>query len=337
MAISDYIGDDYQLFGALRYSLTEGKGKGMDFLHLKNGKGLEMDVSLSRNGDISSLVYRGVNLSYLSSVGYVAPSYYDDSGNGFLKSFTAGFLTTCGLTTFGTPSFDEGEALPLHGTIGNIPVSNSTYEIEGDKIVIKTLTKDETIFSHKLILNRRVEMNLKSNSFRLIDRVENRGDKESPLMVLYHMNLGYPLLDEDLLLFINKKSVRGRTLAAQNHLDTALAMERPQAGYEERCYYYQMKEKAFASVFNPHLGFGLKISYSSSSLPSFTEWKMMGVRDYVLGLEPGTNFPDGRAEVRKQNALTLLKPKESREFEIEVEILESKKQYDDLVKGESLC
>lgn len=322
MPIRDYLGDEYQLFGAKRFALTEGQAKGMEFLHLKNGKGLEMNLSLDRNGDISSLSYKGMNLAFLSPCGYVHSSYYDGKGMGFLKSFTAGFLTTCGLTTFGSPSIDEGEELPLHGTIANAPVSNSSYEVLDTEIVTKTLTKDEHIFSHKLALQREIRLSLENNSFLIKDVVENRGDRAAPLMLLYHMNLGYPLLDEDVSLYISNKSVRPRNEESKKHMDTRLLIEKPQKEFVERCYYYEMEEDPFAVLVNKKLGFGLKISYKKDTLPCFTEWKMMGIRDYVLGLEPGTNFPDGRSEARKEGTLQFLKPNEKREFNIRVDIVE---------------
>lgn len=322
MPIRDYLGDEYQLFGAKRFALTEGQAKGMEFLHLKNGKGLEMNLSLDRNGDISSLSYKGMNLAFLSPCGYVHSSYYDGKGMGFLKSFTAGFLTTCGLTTFGSPSIDEGEELPLHGTIANTPVSNSSYEVLDTEIVTKTLTKDEHIFSHKLALQREIRLSLENNSFLIKDIVENRGDRAAPLMLLYHMNLGYPLLDEDASLYISNKSVRPRNEESKKHMDTRLLIEKPQKEFVERCYYYAMEEDPFAVLVNKKLGFGLKISYKKDTLPCFTEWKMMGIRDYVLGLEPGTNFPDGRSEARKEGTLQFLKPNEKREFNIRVDIVE---------------
>ncbi len=49
-------------------------------------------------------------------------------GDGFLKSFTAGFLTTCGLEGAGAPSVDEGEAVPMHGTISNTPAERVYWE-----------------------------------------------------------------------------------------------------------------------------------------------------------------------------------------------------------------
>lgn len=334
MKTNDYIGDDYQLYGAYAYERLEGKPKGMTFYHLKNGKGLEMDVSLDRNADISSLSYKGMNLSYLSPCGHVGSQYYDDKGNGFLKSFTAGFLTTCGLTTFGSPSIDEGESLPLHGTIGNTPTSHAYYSVNEENIEIQSLTKDETIFSHKLILEREIVLSLSSNHFVIHDKVTNRGDKPSPLMLLYHMNLGYPFLDEDLLLNIPSLSIRGRTPNAENTINTAFKMEKPTAGYVERCYYHKMKGRAHVYAFNKKLNIGLSLSYDTKEFPCLTEWKMMGKRDYVLGIEPGTNYPDGRETARKEKALIFLNPEESKQFEIEVEIFEGYETYKELTKEE---
>ena len=68
-------------------------------------------------------------MGYFSPAGYVAPAYYQDWGTNFLKSFTAGFLTTCGLTAVGNPCLDAGEALPLHGTISNVPAEHISWAV----------------------------------------------------------------------------------------------------------------------------------------------------------------------------------------------------------------
>lgn len=83
-------------------------------------------------------------MSYMSPCGYVAPSYYDSIGTNWLKSFTAGFLTTCGLEAVGSPCVDAGETLPLHGTIGNLPCEQAYWTEEEDALVVHTVTKDET-------------------------------------------------------------------------------------------------------------------------------------------------------------------------------------------------
>ena len=121
MKINPYIGHASQLCGVEEVRLVGGKGDGMRLLQLRNAAGLEMTISADRCADISRLVFKGDNMGYFSPNGYVAPTYYDDKGNGWLKGFTAGFLTTCGLTAVGSPCTDAGEELPLHGTIGNTP------------------------------------------------------------------------------------------------------------------------------------------------------------------------------------------------------------------------
>ena len=320
--MNPYVGNTKQIRGCEKFARLEGKAAGMEFYRLRNGKGLEMEISLSRNGDISSLSYKGMNLSYLSPCGYVGPAYYDDKGDGFLKSFTAGFLTTCGLTTFGSPSCDEGEELPLHGNIGNEPTSQAFYEEKENEIVVKTLTRDERIFGRKLVLRRTIRLDLEENRFALEDTVSNEGDQPTPLMVLYHMNMGYPLLDEDSQFTCSYSSIQGRNEHASRYIDSAFHMEKPQAGYQERCYYFPQKERGHASIYQPKLNVGLAMNFDARELPCLTEWKMMGIRDYVLGIEPGTNFPDGRKEVRAQGKLQNLEPGESRTLHLEISIFE---------------
>ena len=54
----------------------------------------------------------------------------------------------------------------------------------------------------------------------------------------------------------------------------------------------------------------------------FTEWKMMGRRDYVLGLEPGNCHPDGRDVMRKEGTLKFLHPGEAITYEVTVTLYE---------------
>ena len=122
-----YIGHENQIYGVEEMRLVGGKADGMRILNVRNASGLEFTVSLDRCADISRLNFKGDNMGYFAPCGYVAPQYYDDKGAGFLKSFTAGFVTTCGLTAVGNPCTDDGEELPLHGTISHVPAENVCY------------------------------------------------------------------------------------------------------------------------------------------------------------------------------------------------------------------
>ena len=136
--MNKYIGHDSQLFGIEEHRLIGGNGDGMRLYEINNGKGLELTVSPDRNGDISRLRFKGINMSYMSPCGYVAPAYYDSIGSNWLNSFTAGFLTTCGLNGVGTPCNDNGEDIPLHGSIANTPCDRAYFyeEDQAGKLIL---------------------------------------------------------------------------------------------------------------------------------------------------------------------------------------------------------
>ena len=316
--MNSYIGHDSQCYGIEEHRLVGGKGDGMRLLEVNNGKGLELTISLDRCADISRLRFGGINMSYFSPCGYVSPAYYDPRGTGWLKSFTAGFLTTCGLQAVGSPCVDEGEELPLHGSIANTPAEQVMWYEENGELVIRALVKDEVIFARKLRLYREYHVSLEENSFRICDTIENTGDTTQPVEILYHMNMGYPLLDEDSIVEIPSDNVTARDAHAEEDIANWMHMIRPEAGYVERCYYHTFEKEGKASIYQPKIGKGLTISFDPKQLDCFVEWKMMGVRDYVLGLECGNCYPDGRDVMRKTGRLKFLEAGEKVAYEVRV-------------------
>ena len=149
--MNSYIGHPFQVYGVEEYTLSGGRKEGNKILHVKNGLGLDMTISLSRGGDIVSLTYKGVNVSYLTPNGQVNPAYYDDRQDGWIKTFQGGFLTTCGFNNVGTSCEDENGKYPLHGSINQLPIENYSYDlIDDEHIDIRLVSLDESIFSRKL-------------------------------------------------------------------------------------------------------------------------------------------------------------------------------------------
>ena len=64
--------------------------------------------------------------------------------------------------------------------------------------------------------------------------------------------------------------------------------------------------KGEAKIYSPEIDTSLSLNYDTCELPFFTEWKMMGVHDYVLGVEPGNTLPDGRDVMRAKGLLETL-------------------------------
>ncbi len=313
--MNKYIGHPAQISGVEELILAKGKGKGMTLLQVRNGLGLEITLLADRAMDIARVTFKGNNLGYFSPCGYVAPGFYDNRGAGFLKSFTAGFMTTCGLTAVGSPCTDNGEELPLHGTIANTPCENYSYEETESEITVKAQVRDAAIFAHQLILEREYRISKTENKVLLCDKIKNIGSAEAPLEVLYHCNIGYPLLSENTVLDIPASVTEPRNDHAKKGLSDCLKMEKPQRGYEEMCYYHTLSQGK-VSAYSPDIKKRVTISFDTAELPCFVEWKMMGEQDYVLGLEPGNCLPDGRDVMRQKGMLEFLKPDEEKRHHI---------------------
>lgn len=319
--MNNYIGHGSQLSGVEEHMLLSGKGKGMRLFEVHTAAGIDMVVSPDRCCDIARLRYKAENLSYMSPCGYVAPAYYDSIEANWLKSFTAGFLTTCGLNNVGSPNTDEGEQLPLHGTIGNTPAEHAWWEETEDAYLIHGEMSDETIFDRKLRLVRTIAVSKDEAEFTVTDRIVNLGDKKEPAEILYHMNMGYPLLDEDSIVSIPAVSVVPRDDHAAEDIVNCLKMEKPQAGYVERCYYHKFAAgMQTVSITQPKNGITLSITFDAEPLDGFVEWKMMGVRDYVLGLECGNCYPDGRDVMRRTGMLKFIEPGSELTYSVKITI-----------------
>lgn len=326
-----YIGNPLQIRGVERYTLEGGKGDGMHFLLVRNGLGLEAWISVDRAGDVSRLTTYGKNMGFFSPCGYVSPQYYDKEGEGFLKSFTAGFFTTCGLSAVGSPCVDDGEALGLHGTVSNIPSEIKAINEDENGIEIVLEVRDCQPFGKKFVMLRKYNFSYSENTFSVSDSVTNIASKEAPFMIMYHCNMGYPLLSENSIVKIPNSSVTPRNEHAKENLSAALLMEKPQADYEECCFYYDVIEKdglARAGIYNPEIEKGVVLKYKKDNLPSFTEWKMMGEQEYVLGLEPANCTPDGRDVLRKEGRLLTLKPDECKTTYLQFKFCDDKDSFE---------
>ena len=196
--ILKYIGDFSQLFGVRECVLKGGRADGVRAIDVKNGSGLEFTVLPDRCMDIANLSFKGVNFSYLSKTGISSPAYYEPEGDEFLRNFYAGFMTTCGLRNIGAACVDDGERLTLHGRISSIPaeqVSATTQWISNEAVMrVSGSMRESKVFGENLILSREIIVKYSENIIYINDTIENLGFRDEPFMLLYHCNLGYPLL-----------------------------------------------------------------------------------------------------------------------------------------------
>lgn len=299
---------------------TDGPGRGTRRLRVVNGGGLEFDVHPDRALDVGAATFDGMPLAWLSSTGITAPGRYEPHGRGWLRTFGGGLLTTCGLDSFGPSSDDEEGAVGMHGRVGNIPASLTGVEVSADRITISGSVRQTAVFAENLVLRRRISTQVGTAALRVEDTVVNEGSSSSPHMVLYHVNLGWALLDEGVDVEIPHAAVEPRDRDAETGLASKYEIGAPTRRFREQVYIYQAGPERYARVTNQVRGVRFTLRYSDT-LPALFEWKMTATQHYVLGLEPA-NTPEinGRAAARAAGQLPRLSPGESIAYRVDFEV-----------------
>lgn len=323
-------GNISQLVCARRYELLDGRGDGVKAVEVDTGGGLEFTLLQDKCLDIYDVRYKGVNLGFISKPGISAPQYFNPQGE-FPYYFQSGLLATCGLRNVGSGGEDEGERLPVHGRIGSASAENVSVsaEWEGDEYVLEVSgeMREAALFGESIRLRRRVAARLGGNSIKVTDRVENETCRGEPLMLLYHINFGFPFLGPELRLLLPKgTAARPRDAAAAAGMGACRAFTAPEDFYQEQVFYHDMPDlpggQACALLRNDGLGLAVAIRYDVSALPFLTQWKSMASGDYALGIEPGTCHVEGRAKERREGTLKTLEPFGAFETGFELTVLE---------------
>lgn len=334
-----YVGDYSQIFGIKEYTLSGGKAKGVKAFDVRNGSGLEFTILADRCLDIAGLSFKGTNCSYISKTGIVAPEYFEETGIGFLRSFFTGFLTTCGLRNVGSPCDENGESFGLHGRISNTPGEEicATTEWINDVpvLTISGKMRETRLFGENLVLGRKIICKYGENKIAIHDTVENLGFKKEVLMMLFHFNMGYPLLDENAVLVTSTKELTPRDQVAEKGKTIYNQCQQPTPDYLEQVFYHNLKSdengNTSVSLINKKLGLGVAIHFNKNQLFNFTQWKQMGEGEFVMGMEPCNCYVGGRTDPRNSEILDYIEPGETRNFDLTIELLNGMEEIDNLV------
>lgn len=312
--LSERVGKMEQLASIKRFVFDDGKERGVRAAEVSNGSGLDFTVLLDRGMDIGAASFRGVPFAFLTPCAFSHPAYYEANGLEWLRNWGGGLFTGCGMLNVGSPDSELG----LHGRLSNIPAENiscSKEWVDGRyKLSVKGEVKQCKFFFENLRLERCIKTVMGSNEITIENSVENCGFKASPLMLLYHINLGYPLVSADSELIAEKHEVTPRDDEAASGLDSWSKFQEPTQGYKEQCFYHDLPEdeNGFASMrlVNSALGMGLKVSFRKKELPNLIQWKQMGQGEYVTGLEPANCRPEGQSKERESGTLKEIQPGE---------------------------
>jgi hypothetical protein len=329
-ALLRHVGDISQVAGVRLAELSDGPGRGVRVADVSTGGGLSFTVLIDRGLDIGAASLEGLPLAWRSSTGVTHPAFFEPDGRGWLRGFGGGLLTTCGFTAVGADGADELGAYGLHGRAAYLPASLSAAggRWEGDDYVIAVegQTRETAVFGFDLQLTRRISARLGERRLTIEDRVENLGDVQAPLMLLYHCNFGFPLIAIGSELLTNGGPPTPRDATAEFGLADHARFDAPTPGYAEQVFFHAPRADqdgmVTAAIVNRTIdggqGLAAYVRYRQAELPNLIEWKQMGAGIYVVGLEPANCLVLGRAAERARGTLQMLAPGESREFLVEL-------------------
>jgi hypothetical protein len=298
--------------------LRGGLSDGVEVVELDNGE-FSFTILPTRGMGLWKGRYKDLNLGWSSPViGPVHPKFVELSsrnGLGWLTGFDE-WLCRCGLAWNGPPGDDEGFPLTLHGRIANQPAHYLEVRIDSDAKSIQVVGEvDEGgLFFPHLSLRTTYTTVVESNRVAIDDVVMNRSSRPTLMQLLYHLNMGPPLLGPGSRVHVpieemwpnNDRAAEG--LAGWDHY------EAPTSGFEEQVYLIRPRAgengQSVALLHNAAAQIGVTVRWDVATLPYFNLWKNTAAMEdgYVTGLEPATGFPRFRGKERAAGRVRILSP-----------------------------
>lgn len=358
--VEAHCGSLAQIGGVTMTTLADGPERGVRALIFRTGSGLEFCVLIDRAFDIASCRYRGVELGWQSPVGIRAPWFHevnDEAGASFNRSFS-GFLVTCGLDHTG-PQYRESASRylspdratidqPLHGRISVSPGQLVAYghEWRGERCILfaEGHVKQVAVFGEHLVLTRRYETEIGASTFTIRDRVRNHSFFETPHMLLYHINCGFPLLDAGSEFLAPIRGVRWAARDTRPERVGYRFQESPRIGFREQVYVHDaiadVEGRTRAALVNRRLeggaGLGVAIEFSRAQLPYLMQWQNFQAGSYCMSIEPATCHALGRPHAESHGELPLLRHGEERTYDLRVSVLDGPEElgaFDSVIRA----
>ena len=167
---------------------------------VNTGSDLRFTVALDRGGDIVEAFFGSHSLAYLTPNGYRPPRQPLHRDEDWLAAWPAGLLTACGPRYIGPGREEDGLKLALHGQHSNTPAAllelkNPDPRRDDLDMRLGLVIRDTQMYGPVVEVRRRIACRLGEPVIRLRDEVINLGNSTVAHNWLYHVNLGYPLLD----------------------------------------------------------------------------------------------------------------------------------------------
>ncbi len=340
------VGHISQVGGVQVLTADDGPARGVRLLQFRTGTGFMFQVAVERGMDVGHCEYRGAALGWIPPTLLAGPWYFEQQTEfGWLRTALGGFNTSAGMVHIGNPETASvrhynfparpEERYGVHDRMALIPgeLRSVGERWEGDECILECEGRvtQAQCYGENLVLTRRYTARLGESRFTMHDEIANAGYLPTEHMLLYHINTGFPFVDEGSELvapFGGPPQVLFGD-ADPGQRDTYANFIAPQRDWVQQTFQHDMRAAADGQVpvaiVNPRLGErggqGLYVIYRKDQFPNYIEWRMMGEGQYAVGIEPCTNG-FGREAARAAGELIVLRPGERRAYDLEVGVLD---------------
>ena len=302
-----------------KWTIRGGPGDGIDVVDVDNGR-FSVSILPTRGMGLWKARYDALDLGWRSPVqrpvhpALVRPG--DNGGSGWLAGFNE-LLARCGLASHGPSTTDaaNGQTTTLHGNIANLPAHRVTAGIHADgELWVRGEVEETSLFGPCLRLDSTMSTRPGSNRLTLHESVTNLASGTAEFELLYHTNIGPPLLEPGSKLAAPARRVIPSSSHAASGINHWNVFAEPQTGYAEECFFLELaadqQGKTLVLLHDADAHNGLALEFAVEPLPCFTLWKnTVGEADgYVAGIEPSTDLPNPRQFEREKGRLMTLEP-----------------------------
>ncbi|MGK9148955.1 DUF4432 family protein [Plantibacter flavus] len=295
--------------------VEDGPSIGRRQIELRHLGGLEVTVEVDQFLDLGEASWNG------EAVSFVAPTT-SPHAEGWARRWQGGLLTTCGLTAVGVASPAEGG---MHGRAHTVPASVTRTEGRWSddgryELAVEGFLREGAVFEQNLTLERSIRAEVGVGRIAIHDVIRNEGFVAEPVKVLYHLNLGWPLLHGGAIVAVQADPavvVEASGVAGV----WRRAVDEPVAGAAEQVDALDAVAELdgwSTATLTGEAG-TVTIRFRPEQLPFLTIWRSAVAGSYALGIEPGTCWPSHAVGPERGKVGRTLEPGES--FGVDLEIV----------------
>jgi hypothetical protein len=341
-----HIGHLSQVGGVSVSSAEEGPARGVRTVDFRTGSGFQFKIAVERGMDVTYCDHHGRSLAWIPSTMLPGPWYFEAQDHfGWLRTALGGLNNSCGMVHIGNPETADvsrynfparsQETYGVHDRMALLPAQliHCGERWEGDDCILEAEGRvvQAQAYGENLVLTRRYRARLGESRFFMHDEIENAGWLPAEHMLLYHINIGFPAVDEgseQLAPVLRPPSIPdGLPASSAGEYNHFIA---PQPNWQLQGFELDMGAEADGSVpvgIANRDNFGAYVVYNQRQFPQYLEWRMMGEGQYAVGIEPCTNT-FGRRIARDRGQLITLQPGERRVYDLEVGVLNGRADVD---------